>query len=427
MKIRIPFSKRALDFTFSLTSGNWSEITGNAKTSAGINVSETAALQLPAVYACVTLLSKTMASLPLFVYKRLGENGKARAPDHQLYQLLHDEPNPEMSAMVWRETAMGHLLLWGNSYSEIEYDEFWRPKAIWPLRPDHTWPERDTKTGEIFYNTILANGHPVKLPAYRILHIPGFGFTGLLGKSPIGLMMETFGLSIAVIRYGGKFFSNGAKPSGVLEHTKSLSTEAKTRLANSFDIKYGGLENSHRTMVLEEGLTYKSIGIPPEAAQFLESRNFNVTEIARIFGVQPHLIGELSRSTIINFEHQGIEFCTLTILPYCVRFEQEYTRKFLNSKEKKKYFVEHLMDGLLRGDMATRYEAYSKAINNGWMCPDEARAKENQNPMPDGQGQNYRMPVNTIPADIARDFWQAKVIAGVKGGQTNEQQTNASA
>lgn len=414
---------------FSLTSGNWTDILGGPKTSSGVHVSEQSSLQIGAVYACVSLLSKIMGSLPLFVYRRLSP-GKARAPDHPLYSLLHDEPNPEMTAMIWRETMTGHLALWGNCYSEIEYDENWIPKALWPLRPDGTFPYRDQQTGQIMYSTFIPRLNiSVALPAWRVLHVPLFGLDGYMGKSPIRLHMETLGMSVAMTRYGGSFFSNGAKPSGVLTHPKTLSEAAQTRLRNTFDVKYGGLENSCRTMILEEGLDFHQIAIKPEEAQFLESRNFSVNEIARIYSVPPHMIGELSRSTNNNIEHQGIEFQTMTMMPYCVRYEQEYTRKLLSSKEKKKFFVEHFMDGLSRGDMGSRYTSYSQAINGGWMSPDEARAAENLNPIENGQGKIYRVPVNTLPAEIALKFWTAKMTPAqnsAKGGEEDAKQTGNS-
>lgn len=416
LRFRIPFSNRS--FEIGLTSGNWRDALPG-RNAAGVRMNETESLQIPSVYACVNVLSRTLSSLPLFVYKRLGESGgKIRAPDHPLYRVLHDEANPEMTAMTWRETSCGHLYLWGNSYSEIEYDDLWQVKAIWPLRPDHTWPQRDLQTGELFYYCWIAKSNQVvKLPAWRVLHVPLFGFDGLIGKSPVRLMMDTFGMSAATIQYGAKFFANGANASGVLTHPKTLSKEAQERLREAFDARYKGLSNSHRTMVLEEGLKYERVGIPPEEAQWLESRKFNRSEIASIYGVPPHLIGDLEKSTNNNIEHQGIEFQTITMRPLCVRYEQELTRKTLSEKEKRQYFVEHNMDGLARGDMASRYDAYSKAINGGWMNPDEARAKENENPMPQGQGQVYRIPVNVMPADVAKEFWSTK--AG-KGGKSNE-------
>ena len=410
MRLRIPFPFTSRGFELSLTSGNWREILG-APNLAGIAMNEQQSLQIPSVYACVTVLSKTLASLPLFVYKRLNEDGKIRAPDHPLYSLLHDEANPEMTAMVWRETACGHLYLWGNSYSEIEYDEMWQPKALWPLRPDHTWAERDAKTGELQYSTLIAKTNQViHLPAWRVLHVPLFGFDGLVGKSPVRLMMDTFGMTAATIQYGAQFFGSGAKASGVLTHPGTLSQPAQDRLREAFDAKYSGMTNAHRTMVLEEGLKYERVGIPPDEAQWLESRKFNRSEIASIYGVPPHLIGDLERSTNNNIEHQGIEFQTITMRPLCVRFEQELTRKCLSAKEKQKYFIEHNMDGLARGDMSSRYDAYSKAINGGWMCPDEARRKENQNPMPNGQGQVFRIPANVMPAGVSEAFWLAKTV-----------------
>jgi len=233
------FTRGFENLGMSLTSQNWSDITGNRSVS-GTTVNERSALGLSAVYACVKVLSETIASLPLHVYMRKGTS-KQRAPDHPLYELLHNEPNPEMTSYVWRETMVGHLALWGNAYCEIEYDEMWRPKAIWPLRPDRTWPMRDLVTGEIFYQTTLTDGTMVTLASWRVLHIPGFGFDGLVGYSPIRLQMETMGSAQATQEYGARFYSNGARPSGILEHPKTLSEGAQGRLRDSFDNKYSGL------------------------------------------------------------------------------------------------------------------------------------------------------------------------------------------
>lgn len=412
------FKRGFEDVGLTLTSGNWSEITGS-KSIAGVQVTEKAALRLSAVYACVKVLSETMASLPLFIYQRKG-NSKQRAPDHQLYELLHNQPNPEMTSFTWRETMMGHLTLWGNAYCEIEYDEMWKPKALWPLRPDRTWPERDKNTGEIIYRSIMPNGQLAILQSWQVLHIPGFGFDGLIGYSPIRMMMDTIGLAMATQEYGSRFYSNGARPSGILEHPKTLSEGAQGRLRDSFDARYAGLGNMHRTMLLEEGMSYKQIGVPPEEAQFIESRKFSVAEIARIFRVPLHLIGDLAGATFSNIEHQSIEFVTMTITPYCIRFEQEYRRKLLTAKEKIKYFIEHLVEGLMRGDLKSRYDAYAVGRNGGWLSSNDIREKENMNPIEGGD--EYYTPVNMMPSKMVADFWTGKKVKG--GGEANAKTTN---
>ena len=398
------FTRGFENLGMTLTSQNWSDITGNKSTS-GTIVNERSALGLSAVYACVKVLSETIASLPLHVYQKKGTS-KQMALDHALYEILHNEPNPEMTSYIWRETMTGHLALWGNAYCEIEYGEDWRPKAIWPLRPDRTWPMRDLNTGEIFYQTTLTDGTMVTLASWRVLHVPGFGFDGLVGYSPIRLQMETIGTAQATQEYGSRFYSNGARPSGILEHPKTLSEPAQVRLRDSFDSKYSGLGNSHRTMLLEEGMSYRQIGVPPNEAQYIESRKFSTEDVSRIFRVPLHMIGDLSRATFSNIEQQSIDFATSTIQPYCVKYEQEFRRKLFASKEKQKFYAKFDMDEMKRGDMKSRYDSYAIGRNNGFLSVNDVREFEDLNPVIGGD--IYMVPVNLMPATESESFWKAK-------------------
>ena len=369
---------------------------GGNKSTAGVSVNENTALKSTAVFACVRVLAETIASLPLFVYRRI-DRGKEKATEHPLYQILHDRPNEEMTSFTFRETLMGHLALWGNAYAEIVRDRGGRVRELWPLRPDKTWPERDKTAKKLRYKLILPDGEGVILPGDRVLHIPGLSFDGLVGYSPIRLAREAIGLSLAAEEFGARFFSNGARPGGVLEHPNSLSEEAQKRLRQSWNEMHQGLDKQHRIAILEEGMTYKQIGIPPEDAQFLETRKFQLNEIARIYRVPPHMIGDLDKATYSNIEQQSIDFVVNTIRPWLVRWEQAINSKLLTPSEQKKYFAEFKVDGLLRGDIESRYKAYATARQWGWMSANDVRELENMNPIEGGDV--YLIPLNMIPAD----------------------------
>lgn len=392
--------------------------TGGTKSATGVNVTPDRALQASAVHACVRVLSETIASLPLHVYKRL-DRGKEKATDHYLYPILHDAPNSEMTSFEFRETMMGHLCLRGNAYAEKVYDRAGRIKELWPLNPDRVTVARDKTTKQLVYTvTIPDEARKVELNSDRILHIRGLSGDGIIGYSPIRLARESIGLSLATEEYGARFFGNGSRPGGVLEHPGKLGTEARKNLKTSWEEMHKGLEQSHRIAILEEGLKWHQIGIAPEEAQFLESRQFQAVDIARIFRVPPHLVGILDRSTFSNIEQQSIDFVVNTIRPWLVRHEQAYKQRLFDVDDVD-HFAEFLIDGLLRGDIQSRYTAYSVGRQNGWLSADDIRELENMNPLPDGQGKTYLLPLNMVPADQT-----AKVgdMAKEKGLQEDKKQ-----
>lgn len=392
--------------------------TGGTKSATGLNVTPDRALQASAVYACVRVLAETIASLPLHVYKRLAR-GKEKATDHYLYPILHDAPNPEMTSFEFRETMMGHLCLRGNAYAEKVIDRAGRVKELWPLNPDRVTVERDKATKQLVYTvTIPDEARKVELGSDRILHIRGLSGDGIIGYSPIKLARESIGLSLATEEYGARFFGNGSRPGGVLEHPGKLGAEARKNLKKSWEDMHQGLEQSHRIAILEEGLKWHQIGIAPEEAQYLETRQHQTTDIARIFRVPPHMIGDLTRSTNNNIEHQGIEFAVYTMTPWCVRFEQGFRQRLFDVDDTN-YFAEFLINGLLRGDINSRYNAYAIGRQWGWLSADDIRELENQNPLPDGQGKTYLLPLNMVPADQT-----AKVgdMAKEKGLQEDKKQ-----
>ncbi len=374
-------------------------------TDAGVSVTPSTSMGHAAVFACVRILAETVASLPLITYERL-ERGKRRAPRHPLYTVLHDRPNPMMTAFEFRETLMGHLALWGNAYTEVSYDGRGQVRELWPLRVDRMMQIRQNEQGRREYVYQLPGGAMAVLPEERVWHLRGLG-DGTTGYSPVDMMRQAIGLSIAAERFGASFFGRGANIGGVLTHPGALDEEAYARLKGSWEEAHSGLTNSHRVAVLEEGVSYQAIGIPPDQAQFLETRKFQVAEIARIFRIPPHMLADLERATFSNIEHQSIEFVVHTIRPWLVRWEQSIAQNLMLEREREQFFAEFLVDGLLRGDIKSRYEAYSIGRQNGWLSADDIRELENMNPLPDEQGGIYLVPLNMVPADDLANAPQA--------------------
>lgn len=349
--------------------------------SSGKAVNEKTALQTTAVYACVRILAETIASLPFHTY-RYTINGKEKAIEHPIYYLLHSEPNPEMTSFVFRETLMSHLLLWGNAYAQIIHDGRGRVLGLYPLLPNRMSVNRNNQ-GELVYQ-YEKEGQTYFLRSYEVLHIPGLGFDGIIGYSPIAMAKNAVGMAIATEEYGAKFFANGANPGGVLEHPGVVKDPARIR--ESWNAVYQGSSNAHRVAVLEEGMKFQSIGIPPEQAQFLETRKFQINEIARIFRIPPHMIGDLEKSSFSNIEQQSLEFVMYTLDPWVVRWEQAIQRALFTENEKRQYFVKFNVDGLLRGDYQSRMNGYAVGRQNGWLSANDIRELENLNRIPEDLG-----------------------------------------
>ena len=363
------------------------------RTTSGKPVNERTAMQTTAVYACVRILAEAVASLPLHVYEYQDDGGKKLVHDHPLYYLLHDEPNPEMTSFVFRETLMSHLLIWGNAYAQIIRDGAGRVLGLYPFLPDKMDVQRDDR-GNIYYvysrnsdeNPMFKEYGDIRLKAEDVLHIPGLGFDGLIGYSPIAMAKNAVGMTLACEEYGASFFANGANPGGVLEHPGVLKDPSKVR--ESWNSVYRGVNNAHKIAVLEEGMKYQQIGIPPEEAQFLETRKFQINEIARLYRIPPHMVGDLDKSSFSNIEQQSLEFVKYTLDPWVIRWEQSLQRSLLLPGEKGKYFIKLNVDGLLRGDYQSRMNGYAVGRQNGWFSANDIREMENMNPIPDEQGGN---------------------------------------
>ncbi|MDO5300279.1 MAG: phage portal protein [Clostridia bacterium] len=348
----------------------------------GKPVNARTAIQMSAVYACVRVIAETVASLPFHVYEET-DKGAIKAVGHPLYRILHDEPNSEMTSFIWRETMLTHLLLYGNSYSQILRSGRGHVQGLYPLLPDRMEVDRDG-AGNLTYTYTTAEGRTHRLRPEDVLHIPGLGFDGVMGYSPIALEKNAIGLGIAAEEYGSKFFAHGATPSGVLTHPNTVKDPQ--RLRESWNAAYGGSANSGKVAILEEGMTFSKISMPHNEAQFIETRKFQVAEICRIYRVPPHLVGDLEHATFSNIEHENISFAVHTIRPWLVRIEQALNRQLFPEKEKGSYYAQFNMDGLMRGDYKSRMEGYAIARQNGWMSTNDIRALENMNPVPAEEG-----------------------------------------
>ncbi len=354
------------------------------KSDAGIRVTPTSAMALSAYFACLRNIAEDLGKLPLFVYERMEPRGKRRMPEHRVYKLVHDEPNPTMTAMALRETMTGHAMGWGGGFAEIQRDGGGRP--LWlngPIHPSRIKIVREydanRKTNRLVYHIrsddIITKD--IAIPQADMIHLHGFGGDGCSGYALSVLAKNAIGLGLATEKFGSRFFAHGTHMSGVLQHPGELSPEAQDHLRESWIKLYGGTENALKPAILEEGMEWKSMGIPPEEAQFLQTRHLQVEEICRAFRMPPHKIQHLLRATFSNISHQAIEYVSDTLMPWAVRWEQELKRKLL--PDEPTLFVEHLFAGLLRGDPRERAEFYAKRFLTGSLSPNDIREYENEN------------------------------------------------
>ena len=392
------------------------EAFGVTETASGVVVSEKTALQLTAIWRAVNILAGTEAALPLHLYKKLKPKGKEKAESHPLYRVLHNIANPEMTSYQWREVSALHGLLWGNEYSYIQRTDGLNGPVVglWPLLPDRVTVQRNPSTNKIEYLYSSDNIGLIKYSFEEILHVPGLGFDGLVGYSPIHMAKEAVGLGLAAERYGNTFFKNGARTSGVLEHPGVLSEGGAAKLRENFTQVYSGLSNAHKVAVLEEGMTYKQLSIPPDEAQFLETRKFQIDEIARLYGLPPHMLGDLDRATYSNIEQQSLEFVIHSMSMRLRRKEQSYYMKLLTPPEQKTYFMEYDVNGLLRGDMLSRARANAIARQWGWKSANDIREEDGDNPIEGGD--EYLTPMNMLPAG-AQDLLEDDKEGGEKDGK----------
>jgi len=406
--------RRGLEQTFVSNPADWLvAMYGGRANYSGVAVTPITAMQSAAVYACVRVSSDTMGSLPLKLERRLPDGGSEPDPNHPLYEILHDAANPEQTAMEYRGMGQGSLCLRGNAYSEIIRDNGGNVRALWPIHPDRVRVER--RSNALVY-VLSANatgfsipGRPIRsderaLPWERVLHVRGLSSDGVLGISPIQYAAEAIGLSLATEAYGAAFFGSGANPGGVIERPvgKQLNPTTIRALREQWAELYGGLNNAHKPAVLEDGMTWKPIGIPNDHAQFLATREYQTGDIARIFGIPGVMIGHDDKTaTYASAEQFFLSFVVHHVLPWAVRWEQAIWLKLLTPAERRTHFVRHVIDGLLRGDTLTRAQALEIQARNGVISPDEWRQYEGRNPLPDGMGKQPFIPLNMLPLDMA--------------------------
>jgi HK97 family phage portal protein len=368
----------------------------------GVNVSENRAANSSVVWRAVTLLGGTIGSLPLPVYVRKKPRGKERDSGHRLYYTLHDRPNPEITSFTWRTMGIAHQLIWGNWYNEIEFDRFGYPVNLWPISPWRVKPYRN-KNRKLFYELKLPDGTTKNLPPAQVLHVKNLYVDGDEGMSCLRAGREAIGLGLAAEEFGARFFGEGANVGGVAEHPGKLGETAYKNLRDSLNEKYAGLGKSHRIMLLEEGMKYQRTGIPPNEAQFLETRKFQVAEIGRFFFItQLHKLGDLERATFSNIEEQGIDFVVDTIRPLLVNIEQEFNYKLFHDVRQEDSFTEFVIDGLLRGNSQARAEFYNKIFQIGGFSVNDILELENRNPI-GPEGDERFVPMNMVPLKQALD------------------------
>jgi HK97 family phage portal protein len=377
------------------------------RTDAGVSVTEASALTYSPVWQAVSLIAGDVGSLPLIFYKKLANGGKERYTAHPLYSLLHDTPNPEMTSMVWRETQQAHAMTWGNAYSEIERDGAGRPIALWPLLPSQVTPFRER--GFLRYRVASFEGQPdVILDARDMLHVPGLGFDGICGYGVVRQARQSLGLLAASERFGATFFGNGTTFGGALKHPKVLGEKATKNLRESINGYHQGPDKAHRFLILEEGMDYVKFGVNPNDAQFLETRQFQIAEVARWFNLPVSKLREMENSSVrANIEQEALDYVISTLRPWLVRWEQEMKRKLISPLERNLQDIEFNIAGLLRGDLASRYNAYAVGRQWGWLSANEIRALENLNPIADGD--KYLSPLNMVPADRLDDVVDKQV------------------
>ena len=351
------------------------------------------------VMAAIRVISENIASLPLQVFERLPNGrGKRLAPEHRLYGMLHESPNPEMGSMTFREAMQSHIESWGNCYAEIEYDTDGFPLHLWPLRPDRMTVYREN--GELLYVYQTPDGQQNRLSRRQVFHIPGLGYDGRIGYSPIHMARQAIALGQAVEEFAGRFYANDARPglAITLGPEYEYDEEAKTRLAESFDATHAGLKNKHRTAVLDEGMGLEEIGWPPELGKLLaESQRWTVPTVSRIFNLSPHMLHDLERATFSNIEEQGLNVSTYQFRPRTVRWDQQIKLQLM--RDDPRHFAEHNLEGFLKGKLEDRMKSYWQMFQMSAISPDEIRAKENLNPLPDGIGARYYHPVNIAPVE----------------------------
>ncbi len=391
-----------------------------APTAAGTVVTVDSAMRNMTVLRCVGIISQTLASMPLVLYKRTGRS-RERATDHALYPILQSVGNAEMTAFEVREVRLAHTLTYGNAFALIQYDSMYQITGLLPMAPDRVGIER-LPSGRLQYTYWDDNaGQGYVLPAYKVMHTRYTVWRGVWGLSPIRQAMNALGVASAAEEFGARYFGNGSRPSIILKHPGRLNKDAYERLRDSFSANWQGLENAHRINILEEGITPETVGIPPDEAQFLETRQYQVQEIARLYGVPLHMLAVGETATYASAEQEAVNFRQFTVLPWARRDESRLAMDLLTKTERGVgYYIEYLLDGIERATIETRAQAYSTLIQNGMMTPNEGRERENMDPLPGGDV--LLMPLNMQMIDANGNVVSASAPSTSSGTEQEDNQ-----
>lgn len=378
--------------------GQWHRIDfGQVRSKTGLAVTSQTALSLAAVFGCINVLSTDLASLSLEVYERLPDGGRRPATDLPLYDLLHIEPNEESTSFSLRQDTWGNTLSWGNGYGEVERTRGGEAVGWHLVTSDRCHPDR-TRDGRLWY---VVDGKPA-LPPRDVIHFKGLGRDGLVGLNPIRTVRRMIELGLATEEQGLSLFGNGVRPGGFLEHPAKITPEATKRLRESFDALYAGIEKAGKTILLEEGMKFAPAFISPQDAQWIAARQFQVIEVCRIYRVPPHKVAELSNAHYNNIEHANLDYVTTALMPWCEMAEQELTRKLIPRDQRHRYFVEHELKSLLRGDMQGRAAFYKVLRELGVLSADQIARLENLDPIgPEHGGDKRLVPLNMTTLDQA--------------------------
>ena len=370
-----------------------------AQSLSGETVTEETALTYSAFWNAITLLAGPLGSMPLHLIQKKGKT-KENAIDQSLYHVLHTQYNPYMTAMAGRECLASHVLTWGNGYAEIIRNGYGDVSELWPIPPNRVIPTMEG--GDLVYKIRVAN-EEITLQREKILHIPGLGFDGFIGYSIVAMARKSIGLGMAMETFGSKYFGDGTHPSGIITHLNQLKDPKAMRQA--INEVYSGLGNAHRLMLLEEGMDFKSVGIQPEDSQFLQSRQFQITDMARWANLPVHKLKEMTKSSFNNIESENASYVVDSLLPWFIRFEQNYNMQLLSKTQKKQgLYFKHNFEGLLRANSKDRALYYKLMIGSGIMTPNEVREKEDFNPSEDPLADELFMPTGLIPLSKFEDY-----------------------
>jgi len=371
-------------------------LSGEPITEENIMIDTHTAMKYTAVFSCIRVLSETYATAPIMLYKKKKNGEREPSNDLDIYDILHNRPNEEMSPFNFKEMCMMNLNLGGNAVCEKLFNKFGEVVGLYPYKWQNVKIERDKQTKRLIY-TIKDGIAEKKLTRDQVFHVAGPSFDGIVGLSPIEYMSGAIRLGLSYEKFGVNFYKNGANAGGVIRHPTSLSYEAFQRLRNEFQKSYQGLANTGKPIILEDGAEYQQLTIKPADAQLIENKRFQLEDIARIYRVPLHLIQNLDRATNNNIEHQSLEFIMYTMLPWFKRIEENANMQLLTTQQRKQgYFLESKIDGLLRGDASSRATAYATGRQWGWLSVNDIRKLENMNPIENGG--IYLQPMNMIEA-----------------------------